>query len=102
MTLHVVFFGKKDSQARKKVYLTAMYISDQATKDVKNIADSIHDYLSLKKPLIEDLYVKSDNAGCYHVAIVPEALFKICKTNNFNLKQYDYNEPCKGKDQCDS
>ena len=48
MTLHVVFFGKKDSQARKKVYLTAMYISDQATKDVKNIADSIHDYLSLK------------------------------------------------------
>ena len=48
MTLHVVFFGKKDSQARKKVYLTAMYISDQATKDVENIADSIHDYLSLK------------------------------------------------------
>ena len=31
----------------------------------------------------------------------PEALLKICKANNFNLKWYDYNEPCKGKDQCD-
>ena len=28
-------------------------------------------------------------------------MFKICKANNFNLKWYDYNEPCKGKDQRD-
>ena len=47
------------------------------------------------------MYVKSDNAGCHHGGLVPEALFKICKANNFNLKWYDYNEPCKGKDQYD-
>ena len=51
---------------------------------------------------MEDLHVKSDNAGCYHGALVPEVLFiKVCKTNNFILKRYDYNEPCKEKNQCD-
>ena len=51
---------------------------------------------------MEDLHVKSDNAGCYHGALVPEVLFiKVCKTNNFILKWYDYNEPCKEKNQCD-
>ena len=70
-------------------------------KDVLSIADVLLAQFKVDNPLIENLYVKSDNAGCYHSALVPETLFKICKANNFNLKRYDYNEPCKGKDQCD-
>ena len=67
-------------------------------KDVLNITDVLLAQFKLDNPLIENLYVKSDNAGCYHGALVPEALTKICKANNFNLKQYDNNEPCKEKD----
>ena len=70
-------------------------------KDALSIADVLLIQFKPDNPLIENLYVKSYNAGCYHGALVPEALFKICKANNFNLKWYDYNEPCKGKDQCD-
>ena len=69
-------------------------------KDVKSIADALLARFKLN-PLIEDLYVNSDNASCYHGALVPEALFQACKTNNFNLKWYVYNKPCKGKDHCD-
>ena len=25
----------------------------------------------------------------------------MCKDKGFTVKQYDYNEPCRGKDQCD-
>ena len=68
-------------------------------KDVESIADALLAQFKFENPLIENLYIKLDNAGCYHGELVPEALFKVCKTNNFNLKRYDYNEPRKGKDQ---
>ena len=32
---------------------------------------------------------------------MPEALFKVCQKNGVNLLRYDFNEPCKGKNQCD-
>lgn len=32
---------------------------------------------------------------------VLEALFNLCKEHGKKLIRYDYNEPCKGKDQCD-
>ena len=40
--------------------------------------------------------MKSGNAGCYHGNVVPEALFKVCQK-----MELTFNEPCKGKDQCD-
>ena len=101
MSLNVVFFVKKDSQVRKEIYLTAIYRCDQTMKDVLSITDVLFTQIKPGNPLIENLHIKSDNAGCYHGALVPEALFKICKASNFNVKWYDYNEPCKGKDQCD-
>ena len=69
-------------------------------KDVLSIAVLIEQFKPDNR-LTENLQVKPNNAGCYHGPLVPEALFKICKANTFNLKCYDYNEPCKGKDQCD-
>ena len=71
-------------------------------KDVKSIADALLAQFKFENPLIENLYIKLDNAGCYHGELVPEALFKVCKTTNFNLKRYGYNGPRKGKDQFDS
>ena len=71
-------------------------------KDVKSIDDDLLAQFKLENPLIENLYVKSDNSGCYHCALVREALFKVRKTNDFNLKRYDFNEPCNGEDQFDS
>ena len=71
-------------------------------KDVKSISDALLAQFNFENPLIENLYTKLDNAGCYHRELVPEALFKVCKTTNFNLKRYGYNGPRKGKDQFDS
>lgn len=46
-------------------------------------------------------YAKSDNAGSYHGNNILDSLYKMCNNLGFELQRYDYNEPCKGKDQCD-
>ena len=71
MSLHVdIFFGKKDSQVRKKVYLTAIYGCDNAMKHGKGIADALLAQFKLGNPLVESMYVRSDNTSCYHEALV--------------------------------
>ena len=31
---------------------------------------------------------------------LPQALYRLCKEQDITLVRYDYNESCKGKDQC--
>ena len=50
---------------------------------------------------MKDLYANSDNAGLYHGNSYAEALYVMCKDKGFTLKRYDFNEPCRGKDQYD-
>ena len=52
-------------------------------------------------PGLEQLYAKSDNASSYHGNFYAEALYQLCSGRQIDLKRYDYNEPCRGKDQCD-
>ena len=47
------------------------------------------------------LFCKSDNANCYHNNFAAEGLYHLCKQHGIHLLRYDYNEPSKGKDQCD-
>ena len=48
-----------------------------------------------------NLYTKSDNAGCYHGNHPDEAMYILCRQKGIKLLNYDYNEPCCGKDQYD-
>lgn len=52
-------------------------------------------------PYIKEAFSKCDNAECYHANYYPESLHHICKKNDIALHRLDYNEPQKGKDQCD-
>ena len=78
---------------------TVIYRCSQEMKDILNIADIVLEKFKNDEPNIAKCFVKSDNSGCYHGNVVPEALSKVCQKNGVNL--YDFSEPCKGKDQCD-
>ena len=52
-------------------------------------------------PDVVEVYSKGDNASSYHGNFYPESLYHICKQNGIILRQLDYNELQKGKDQCD-
>ena len=66
-----------------------------------SINDNVIKQFKIDAPYITKIYTKSDNAGCYHTSHSPEALYRLCKSEDIQLLRYDYNEPCKGKDQCD-
>lgn len=83
------------------MYFTALQRCEQGADDVLCLADEILAEYKKDESSIKSFYVKSDNASCYHGNFCAEGLLKVCKKYGFNLLRYDYNEPCKGKDQCD-
>ena len=102
INLHVdVMLFKEKMIVKKYVYYTVIYRCSQGMKDILNIADIVLKKFKNYEPNITKCFVKSDNAVCYHGNVVPEALFKVYQKNGVNLLWYDFNEPCKGKDQCD-
>ena len=50
---------------------------------------------------MKEMFNRCDNASSHHRNFYGESLYKICKTNGIALRRLDYNEPQKGKDQCD-
>ena len=102
MTLHCdVFLLKENGTVKKHTYFTTVYRSDRDFKDSLSLGDYVVKEFSKDFPDVKELYCKSDNAGCYHGNPYPESIYKICKQNSITLKRLDYNEPQKGKDQCD-
>ena len=102
MSLHIdVIFRKVDSEIEKDVYLTCLYRCSQSMVDVHCIAEKVLQEFHNDYPIIKNIFCKSDNASCYHGNYVLEALYKLAKHFDISLMRYDYNEPCRGKDQCD-
>ena len=104
ISLHVDIFFTKDKEKempRKSIYLTCIHRCDQDVKDVLCISDNVLQRFTQENPEIKEIYKKLDNAGCYHSSLSPEALYVLCKKHDIKLKRYDFNESCRGKDQCD-
>ena len=66
-----------------------------------SICENVLKEFKKTNPTITNIFTKSDNAGSYHGSCIFEGLFKVCKHAGFRLMRTDYNEPCRGKDQCD-
>ena len=88
-------------QLKKTVYFTALQRCDQGADDVLCLADELLAQYKKDEPSVNALFVKSDNGSCYHGNFCAEGLMKVCKKYGLNLLRYDYNKPCKQKDQCD-
>ena len=101
MSLHVVFFIKKNHILHKQVYLTASYRCDKGTVNTLSIADLVLTKFLSDEPGVKNVYGKSDNALSYHANFSVEALYFLCKSKGIKLVRYNFNEPCHGKDQCD-
>ena len=102
MPLHAnVFFLKKNNHLFKRLYLSSINQCDQGMIDTLSLGKAVLKQLKVDEPQIQKLFAKSDNASCYHGNYLPQALYQLCKEQDITLVRYDYNEPCKGKDQCD-
>jgi len=54
-----------------------------------------------RNPAVQEAFLRSDNAGCYHCAPLLLAIPAISERSGVHISRYDYSEPQKGKDICD-
>ena len=58
-------------------------------------------FLKTLNPDITEVFLRSDNAGCYHCAYLLLSLPSLGEGVGVKISRYDYREPQAGKDICD-
>lgn len=81
-----------------------VHLFEQATQDwlaVAGIIKSCIEETKAKFPQVNEIFLRSDNAGCYHSSSLLLSLPTISTATGVSIARYDYSEPQKGKDVCD-
>ena len=52
-------------------------------------------------PEVNFVYMRSDNAGCYHCAFTLFSVYHVASQHVIELKRFDFSEPQGGKGSCD-
>ena len=109
------FFGKRGKSWHVSAIITPsqtsefevqclVHLFDSCKQDWYSIANIIEDVLRTLKeenPLLEEAYLRSDNAGCYHNAQLLFSLPVIGDRTGVRVVRYDFSDPQSGKDVCD-
>ncbi|XP_069107183.1 uncharacterized protein [Argopecten irradians] len=100
---HVTVCIYKDKEGNLK-HRTLTHIMDSTKQDwfaVCSVLENALNSLKMQLPLTE-VYIRSDNAGCYHCAPLWLSLFGVSCRTGVKILQYDYSEAQSGKSYCDS
>ena len=68
---------------------------------VCSILEDLLKAIKTENPAIESVYLRSDEAGCYHNNFLIAAITDIGERVGVHILRYDYSEPPHGKDVCD-
>ena len=52
-------------------------------------------------PEVNSVYLRSDNAGCYHCAFPLLSVYHVAREYAIELKRFDFSDPQGGKGSCD-
>ena len=89
----------------KKLQVTTYaHLFDQCPQDwysVASIIEHLLTHLKAKRPSLESVYFRSDEARCYHNNLLVAAVRDIGERVGITVKKYDFSEPQSGKDICD-
>ena len=92
------------SQEGKIQMLTFVHVFRKCAQDsdtVLAIIDDVFAQLQSLTPAVTTVSLRSDNAGCYHSALVFLALNQSATKNNIKLERVDFSDPQGGKGACD-
>lgn len=103
LSWHISVLSWKEEALRSATFV---HVFDIANQDAITSAAILLDTLSRIKNLnaaIQNVYVRSDNAGCYHsvygIGVVP--CINQMNRNDMNIKRMDFCDPQGGKSICD-
>lgn len=77
---------------------------DQCTQDwyaVTSIIEDLIKQIKHENPMLSSIYVRSDEAGCYHISNLIASLRDVSQVVGVTIQGYHYSEPQAGKDICD-
>ena len=83
---------------------TYIHLFDECTQNWFAVASIIEHTLTTLKvanPNIQEAFLRSDNAGCYHCAYLILSLPSIGERAGIKIARYDFSDPQAGKDVCD-
>jgi hypothetical protein len=83
--------------------LTFVHVFKSCTQDsysVMAIIDDVIGQLKTERPELDEVFLRQDNAGCYHSAFYLLAMKEIAKKHKVQLR-VDFSDPQGGKGSCD-
>ena len=104
MSLRYIIHAKKmlcyyDFQTR-----TFIHLFDECNQNWLNVASIIEDLpttVKQKGSRLNVVFLRSDNAGCYHCAFLLPSLPSLGQRVGVRIARYDFSEAQAGKDICD-
>jgi hypothetical protein len=82
----------------KMQMLTFVHVFEKCTQA---IIDDVFSQLKSVAPEIKTVFLRQDNAGCYHSTSMLLSVQQLATKNNIHLSRVDYSDPQGGKGSCD-
>ena len=104
LSWHVSSVLLKDPDTDDVVVHTYVHLFDSCSQDwftVVSVLEDLLEQLKKRHPQLQKVYLKSDEAGCYHNTFTLISINTIGKRVGIRIQGYDYSEPNHGKDICD-
>lgn len=83
---------------------TFIHVFEKCNQDwfaVSSILECVVQQLVKISPQIKEIFLRSDNAGCYHNASLMASAPAIAAKGGLTLRNYSFSESNSGKDVCD-
>ena len=83
---------------------TLVHIFDACNQDwfsVASVLENLASEIVNMEPGVKELFLRSDNAGCYHNTALLSSATVIIARQGLVLKDYSFSEANSGKDVCD-
>ncbi|XP_073256108.1 uncharacterized protein [Porites lutea] len=99
--LSVAITKAEDGTIETRTYID---LFDECNQNWFSVASIIEDSLTTmkrQKPRLNEAFLRSDNAGCYHCAFLLLSLPSLGRRIGVRIARYDFSEAQAGKDICD-
>ena len=104
MSWHISSVVTRDEETDELQVVSYAHLLDSCAQDWYAVGSVFENRLENVKrdfPAIKRVYLRSDEAGCYHTSQLIAAVKDIGDRVGITVERYDFSEPQQGKDICD-
>ncbi len=104
MSWHISSVVTRDGETDELQVVSYAHLLDSCAQDwytVGSVFENLLENVKRDFPVIKRVYLRSDEAGCYHTSQLIAAVKDIGDRVGITVERYDFSEPQQGKDICD-